>query len=427
MKIITATRLVLVTLLIYTVLKVLFMLLSIHGDTLEETNLALREYFSEEDIANGIEYSIRGIPARFVGLFLNIALTLFFLFSPLVVTFERKLSSRIKGFRGDWIAVLLAFFLGYKAVMFVVYFPLRYYWGYYLEHQFNFSNMDFLTWFVRTGKYFIVGYFETALFVVLSFFIIKFFKRSWVYVASAIIPVFGLVVIIIYPYVITPIFYDYGDIQDEDLRGRILELSSDAGIKVQDIYTINAGKFSNHTNAYFIGVGLEKRIVLYDNLIEKHTHEEILTILAHEIGHWKMDHVLWGIFLAAIGTFIFLLIFKRIYPWFQSDHKLNANEITSPSSLPFIFFVLTITNFFTSPINSGISRYFEKQADAYSLELYNNTEAYRSTYINMARQNKSRLNPHPFIVFWYYSHPPTIQRIKRGVSPVKRNNIFLRR
>jgi STE24 endopeptidase len=221
-----------------------------------------------------------------------------------------------------------------------------------------------------------------------------------------------LLMTVLYPTVIEPIFNKFTPLEKDDLRTDIEQLVKKEGFNIEGVYQMDATRRTRHTNAYFSGVGKARRIVLFDSLVEAHSREEILSILAHEIGHMKKNHIKKQ--LAIAGLISFLL--------FYSASKLMTSRVMYVSfgfsNMPYYvgLFLMGILweplSFFLSPIGLAISRKFEREADVYSIGVLNRAKPLAEALKKMARENLSNLRPHPLYVFFNYSHPPLLERIK---------------
>lgn len=183
-------------------------------------------------------------------------------------------------------------------------------------------------------------------------------------------------------------------------------------MKVDEVYVIDESRYSRHTNAYFTGVGSHRRIVLYDNLIKSHTPEEAALIFAHEAGHWKHSHVAWGLSLGALGMLAIALLYSVLFPVLAQVDWFGLKNVASASNLPFLLILVMFLQLFTAPIESQISQFMEKQADQVALELTGLRDVFISAQVRLSRDNRSDLLPSPLRVFWLYSHPPAIERIR---------------
>ncbi len=224
--------------------------------------------------------------------------------------------------------------------------------------------------------------------------------------------IFSLFIMYISPYIIEPLFNKFTPIEDNELEDEIKKVALKAGIKVSRIFRMDASKRSKHTNAYFTGIGRVKRIVLYDTLLEKMDRDEIVAVLAHEIGHWKKKHILKRIIVSEVIAFAaFYISFKIL----QTDFILDLFSIETSSFLAKIVilgFIGNIAMFPVTPLSSYFSRRHERQADRFAYKLTGNTSSLASSLIKLSKDNLSNLHPHPLYAGFYYSHPPVVQRIR---------------
>ena len=184
---------------------------------------------------------------------------------------------------------------------------------------------------------------------------------------------------------------------------------------------MDASKRTKHTNAYFTGIGKVKRIVLFDTLIEKMDRDEILSVLAHEAGHWKKMHILKQLFLLeGIALVVMYMAFRIL----QGDHLLNLFDIrngTFFARIVILSFIGSIVSFPFSPLLLYLSRRYEKEADRFSCELTHSTDSMIRALLKLSKDNLSNLHPHPLYVALHYSHPPVLERIRiiAGLLPGK--------
>ncbi|XMO23780.1 M48 family metallopeptidase [Leptospira sp. 'Mane'] len=383
--------------------------LSYQGDNSPELQDRILKYFTNTDIQNGIEYGRRGFFASILSEILDFILTGLFVFTPLSKRLENYLATKTKD---RFYLTVVLFFLVFAFAKAVLSLPFNYYFGFVLEHQFGFSKMSFLDWVIRTSKTLVLTIGIGILLGTLAVFVLKQFRKTW----KIIIPVgsllLSLLFTILFPILITPLFYDYKPIEEGSLKNKIVALCDLAKIKVENVYVINESKYSGHTNAYFTGFGDNRKIFLYDTLIQNHTEEEVVSVLGHEIGHWSHNHQLKDITLSTIETALLCFLLGYIFIKTKEENKIHLNEIHSPSTVPFLFLLLSILSSFSSPVWNSLSRFQEKEADWEALVLTKDKKSFISTEIKMAKDNKSRLNPNPWTVFFYHSHPTTLERIR---------------
>ena len=191
------------------------------------------------------------------------------------------------------------------------------------------------------------------------------------------------------------------------------------GIKVSKVLKMDASKRTKHTNAYFSGIGNVKRIVLFDTMLEKMTSDEILSVVAHEGGHWKKKHIIKNIILFEVVSLIFFFV---AYKLVDSNFLLLLFNINIGYSVADIYlfpvkifllqFLLGIVMFPFSPAFHVLSRIFERQADRFAVELIGTPDSLIEALIKLSADNLSNLHPHPFYSAFYYSHPCVQERIK---------------
>jgi len=214
-----------------------------------------------------------------------------------------------------------------------------------------------------------------------------------------------------YSTLIVPIFNKQIPLEEGELRGKIMAISEEIGFKIKNIFVIDGSKRSTKANAYFSGLGVKKRIVLFDTLIEELSHDEILAVLTHEIGHYKKKHTVTGTILSVIHSGIILYIFSLFVGNPLLSEALGVSETS--------FHIALITfGFLYSPISTLLglgmnvmSRKHEYQADRFAGEKFK-PEPLIDALKSLSRKNLSNLTPHPVYVWFNYSHPTLLQRIR---------------
>ena len=215
------------------------------------------------------------------------------------------------------------------------------------------------------------------------------------------------------PYIIEPLFHKFNPLDDEALESGIRELMQKVGIKVSRIFKMDASKRTRHTNAYFTGIGKVKRIVLYDTLMERMNNNELLSVLAHEAGHWKKRHILKFIILTEGVALIVMYVSFRILNMDILNVLFKIEEGAFFSEVVILGFLLTITAFPFSPILKYLSRRNENEADKFSHDIRGDGGSMISALVKLSRDNLSNLYPHPLYAVFHYTHPPVLERIKR--------------
>jgi len=383
--------------------------LSYVGDTSIESEENILRYFTLEDIKIGEEYSRKGFIISIISNAIDIGILLSLTFLGYAKKLENFIQLRTKNsfFLNSTLFILICY-----SINFILDLPFSYYFEFFLEHQFGFSNMNLSSWLILNLKNFILGLFGVLITGLGLIYILKIFEKSWIFMVPVVSILFGLILSVVFPVLITPLYYDYSEIENGSLKDKILVLCEKEKISITNVFIINESEYSNHTNAYFTGWGKDRKIFLYDTLIKNHTEEEIISILGHEIGHWKYNHQIKDILLSGIILFIGCVLTKKIFEISKIQNQMNLEFIYSPSSIPILILIFGLLNFINSPLENYMSRIDETEADIEALILTNDKTSFISTEIKMARDNKSRLNPHPIVEWFYYSHPKTLDRIK---------------
>jgi STE24 endopeptidase len=390
-------------------LTLLLRFLSYFGDTADSTKIEVLKYFTEENFLAGIEYSRRGFALKIILEIFQTGFLTFLVFSKFSVNLEEKISDRMNG---NQLKTTILFLLSLYFIRFIFVIPFDFYFNFILEHEFGFSKMSFADWVLFKLKSVSLSILAISFFGSLILFLLKKFEKTWIWIVPIVSFFVGLVMTILFPIFITPIFYKVEPIAEGSLKEKILILSKKASVNIENIYVIKESQYSSHTNAYFTGFGENKKIFLYDTLIQKHTEDEIISVLGHEIGHWIYSHQVIDMLINTASNFLLCVLVSYLFSIVKRDQSFHLKEIYSPSSLPFLVLIISLTGIFTEPVTSAISRFQETQADIVALELTHDREAFIQTEIKMAKDNQSRLNPHRFVEFYSYSHPKTMDRIK---------------
>ena len=291
--------------------------------------------------------------------------------------------------------------------------PFNLYSTFVIEKKFGFSTMTPRLWITDLLKSLILSVILLSLLMTPVLALIEHGGQSWWIWAWLFFALFQCLVIWLYPIVIAPLFNKYEPVKNEDLRERILDLMKKTGLRASGIYQVDAGKRSRHSNAYFTGIGKTKRIVLYDTLLGSHTPEEIVSVLAHEIGHWKKKHVLKQLLLIGVSSLLVFYLISRMIEWPLIYHTFGFEERAPAAGILLTAILLKPAAYFLAPIGAMISRRFERASDRYTFELIGSTGALRNALKRLAKDNLSNLHPHPLYVWFYYSHPPLTERIRQ--------------
>jgi STE24 endopeptidase len=241
------------------------------------------------------------------------------------------------------------------------------------------------------------------------------FPRTWWLLAPVGASALAVSYAYLSPILVTPLFNDFTPLSEtpwKDQQSRVQALIDKAGVPVKEILVMNASRQSNHSNAYFAGFGPTRQIVLYDNLLKKHTPNEIESILAHEIGHWQRDHITKGILVGALASLLGCFLLDRVLRFAIGRPPWRLRGIADPAGLPLILLLMYLGSWIALPMGSALSRRFERQADQVSLELAAQPDAFIAGEKKLAHDNKANVAPAPWNVWLFSSHPTAVQRIR---------------
>ncbi len=238
----------------------------------------------------------------------------------------------------------------------------------------------------------------------------QFEQNFWLY-AWGVLIVFMLFATMLYASIILPLFNKLTPLEEGELREAIEEYSNKVDFKLTNIYVMDGSKRSTKANAFFSGLGSSKKIVLFDTLIEKNTTEELVAILAHEVGHYKKKHTLSGLILGVVQSGVMLFILSLFLGTTELAQALGAKEASFHVGIIGFSILYTPLSTIMGIGMSVFSRKNEYQADAFAKETYR-AEPLISGLKKLSVDSLSNLNPHPAYVFVHYSHPPLKERIR---------------
>jgi STE24 endopeptidase len=308
-----------------------------------------------------------------------------------------------------WSGVI--FFMAFGFIFFVLDLPFDYNETFVIEEKYGFNKSDFKTWVMDNVK---SGLISMALLVALLaplLWIIQVFPNYWWFWGFVVVAIVQLVLVVLYPIVIAPIFNKFEPLKDLALADKVNDLAQELGMKVNGIFQMDAGKRSTHSNAYFTGLGKTKRVVLFDTLIESHGHEEILAVLAHEIGHYKLKHILKSYLVAQFSMLAGFFLTFLIMNWGLFYETFGIDPYRSYLGLLIISIFGKRISFFLKPVYMSLSRKFERAADEFALKSRPDSGPFVLVLKKLTTHNLSNLNPHPLYVWFSYSHPPVLERI----------------
>ncbi len=291
-------------------------------------------------------------------------------------------------------------------------FPFSYYAGYVVPHEFNLSNQNFAQWMGDEGKGFVVGLIFSLIVVPVALLIVRKVRRWWLTLWLASVPLSILLVVIV-PVLVDPVFNKFVPLQNPVLKQKLLDEAARAGIEGARVYQVDKSRQTKEMNAYVTGLGPTKRIVLWDTLLAKLDQDEILATMAHEMGHYVLHHLWQGLAWGLAISFPLLFIAQKIYEW---GVRRWGGAPGDPVTLPWLLLIVSVGSFLMAPVENGISRHIEHEADRFGLELTHLNEPMAATFVAFAKDSKVNPDPSPFIEFWRYSHPSLSKRVRFALS-----------
>ncbi len=323
------------------------------------------------------------------------------------------LSETVNRWQPGFIVRGLAFFAVLASISNLIHIPFGLYSTFVIEDRYGFNTRTLGLWFADWIKSVAISAILTGILLSLLLALLSYLENTWWLWAWVMIGIFELVMLWLYPVLIAPLFNKFEPIMDEALKDRIVSLMEQAGLRVRGVFQMDAGKRSKHTNAYFTGIGRTKRIVLFDTLLASHPEEEIISVLAHEAGHWKKKHILKQLVVLEMLSLIGLYVVARLLNWPFMYQTFGFGEPIAYVGLFLVGTLMGPLSYFVRPLGSAISRRFEREADAVAVTLMETAKPMRDALRRLATENLANLVPHPLYAWFYYSHPPPVERISR--------------
>ncbi len=309
---------------------------------------------------------------------------------------------------------LLLFVIAIGIMESLLTFPLNYYSGYRMEHQYGMSNQTFFQWMKENLKGAAVGAVIGLPLLLIFYYCMNVFQDNWWLPVAAVFFLFSVLLARIAPTLIFPLFYKFKPIGNESLKNKLIELCSGVNMTIAGIFEFNMSKTTKKANAAFAGIGRSKRIILADTLLESFSEEEIEVVFAHEVGHYYHKHIIKSILLSIVT--IFAGLFVSAYFYKQSISVFGFTSITDIAALPLLGLILMLFGFLTGPVNNALSRAYEREADAYALNQTKNKAAFISAMQRLSTMNLADEEPHPVVEFLFYSHPAISKRVLMAES-----------
>jgi STE24 endopeptidase len=374
-----------------------------HGNTVPAT---FQGVIYEEELIEIIRYTSDNVRFKLVQTLVIKSLFLFIIISGILPWLADNLADT------NFLLAGLVFFAVIGLIEMLADIPFDYYHSFVIEDRYGFNTKTIKIWISDLIKSLLViivlgGFLLSALLLMLEYAGMNWWVWAWVVFLC-----FQLLVTVLYPTVIAPLFNKFTPLEENNLKTDIEQLAKKEGIEIEGIYQMDATRRTRHTNAYFSGLGKAKRIVLFDSLIQSHSQEEVLSILAHEIGHLKKNHIKKQLVISSIVSLFLFYVASELITSHVMYESFGFSNTPNYVGLFLVGILWGPVSFFLSPLGMAISRKFEREADLYSIEITKRAKPLAAALKKMAKKNLSNLKPHPLYVFFNYSHPPLLERIE---------------
>ncbi|WP_412462906.1 M48 family metallopeptidase [Halobacteriovorax sp. RT-2-6] len=303
------------------------------------------------------------------------------------------------------------FILAFSFINSILGLPEALYSTFVIEEKYGFNKTTFKTFVMDMIKGSLLGLIIGTPLIYGILWIMESLGQYWWAYAWAFLSVFQLLLMWIYPTFIAPIFNKFTELEEGEVKERILDLLKRVDFESKGLFVMDASRRSGHGNAYFTGFGKNKRIVFFDTLINTLSASEVEAVLAHELGHFKRKHILKMMIKAFVFSFIGLFILGQLMQtsWFFEMHGVHTTQ--TYMALTLFLLVSGIYTFFITPISSWASRKYEFEADEFA-SIHSNPQELINALVKMYKDNASTLTPDPVYSSFYHSHPPALTRVK---------------
>ncbi len=287
--------------------------------------------------------------------------------------------------------------------------------SYKIEHQYGFSNQNKIQFFIEQLKGLGVNLIIGPILAAVLFLAFQLTPQYWWLIAALAMILISVIFATLYPILIMPIFNKYTPIEDEELKSRLSKILEKGGLKIKGFFIQDMSRQTKKENAFLGGLGKTRRVVLSDNIIKNMNIDELETVIAHEVGHYKHKHIWKNIALGTVYQLILFYITHRLM-FAYNEYYLSTFESRLESYPLFILCFGVLNLMMLAPLSNAISRHFERQADNYALNSTKNPDAFQRAMAGLANRNLSNAYPTKFIKLLYYSHPPVGERLETGIK-----------
>ena len=294
----------------------------------------------------------------------------------------------------------------------LMFLPLNWFAGFFLEHRFGLSNEKFGGWLFDEVKSLAVNLVLGIIALDVVYFLLRRAGQWWWVGVGVFFLLFGVMLSALYPVLILPMFYKLQPLENESLRQRLTTLAQRVGARVLGVYRMAMSEKTKKANAAFAGLGATKRIILGDTLLDQFAEDEIEVVMAHEMAHYKHGDISRSIAWSTMTTLVGLKITDLVLRW--ALPRFGFASISDLGAFPLLALCLFGFGLVVMPLNNAFSRWREHKADRTALELTRNPDGFIRAMRKLAEQNLADLSPQPWIEFLFHDHPSLARRIARA-------------
>ena len=351
------------------------------------------------------------------GIVLWIADTAWGFLLPALILFT-GFSATMRNWASRWtsrpILVVALYFAIFSVITFAIDLPRAYYEEFVREHAYGLSNQTFAKWFGDSIKALLVSIVIGGLFLWIPYRLLaRSPRRWWLYTSLLSVP-FLVLMIVVAPIWIEPLFNKFGPMKDKALETHILQLADRAGISGGRVYEVDKSADTKALNAYVSGLGATKRIVLWDTIIARLDEPELLFVVGHEMGHYVLGHTwkLMGMFFVLISATLYGISVTADWILARWRSRIGFTSLADVASLPLLLLLVSLGFFVASPFALAFSRHVEHEADRFGLEITRNNHVAALSFVTMQQDNLANPRPHWLVRLLRADHPTVAERIE---------------
>ncbi|MEM7587796.1 MAG: M48 family metallopeptidase [Acidobacteriota bacterium] len=338
--------------------------------------------------------------------FLIPALFLFTGFSARIRDFAQRIGRK-------WFFVIAIYVVIFNILNYLINLPMGYFQGFVRQHAYDLSNQTLSKWLGDGAKGLMVALIVSVLFTWVPYLLLeKSPKRWWLFTAMVAVP-FMIFANVVGPIWVSPLFNDFGPMQNKQLEGDILALAERAGIEGSRVFEVNKSVDTKAVNAYVAGFMNTKRIVLWDTIIEQFERDELLFVMGHEMGHYALKHVLQLMAIMSVLILVALYVIYRVSDGLLArfGDRFGFHQLSDIASLPLLILLANLIFFILTPVITGISRHNERESDRFGLELLRDNRAAATAFVKLQQKNLGNPRPGMMYKLWRSFHPTLGDRI----------------